>query len=398
MDYKIVYFAVVSDNLGGVEQKIIAQFDALHALGAEIHLCLVSSSTPDETFAFEIEKRCDVNILKNSPSKLRNPWSRRQEKFDLISSLLSHYNPKSTIVYFRYPLADLLFLRFLKKNRAFKFVTEHQEIENKLRVGILAKNFAQDIFDFAYGKAVRNKITGFVGVSSQYLENQISYLKKNIRNKKHFLVNGNGIDTSKLPIRNYPLFDGLTLKLLFVGSGYKYQGLHRLLISLENYYSGNFKVRIIVHLAGITQQKTYLRKFLKDPIVRESVFFHGFIPPDEIDHLADSCHLAINSLSLHQIGIKVASTLKSREYFARGIPFITSSSDDDFDDENPYILKVPGNENPFDIKVLIDFALKLNADSEHPQKMRQYAIDHLDWSVKMKKLITFYSNIIEDNH
>jgi glycosyltransferase involved in cell wall biosynthesis len=128
----------------------------------------------------------------------------------------------------------------------------------------------------------------------------------------------------------------------------------------------------------------------------ESVVFHGFIPPHEIDRLADECHLAVNSLSLHQIGIKIASTLKSREYFARGIPFITSSSDDDFDDENPYTVKVSGDENPFNIQELIDFALKLNGDSEHPQKMRQYAIEHLDWSVKMEKLIAFFDEINKD--
>jgi glycosyltransferase involved in cell wall biosynthesis len=393
-----LYFAFVSSQFGGVEQKIIAQYDALIALGAEMHLFLVSSFAPGEKLACEIEKRSGVNILINSPSRNWNPWARRKEKFDLISSVLSYYNPKSTIVYFRYPLADVLFLWFLKKNKAYKFVTEHQELENKLRLGILTNRFAQDIFDFAFGKAVRNKITGFVGVSSQYLDNQINYINRNIRNKKYFLVNGNGIDTSKLYVRKNPYFDGQTLKLLFVGSGYEYQGFHRLLISMEEYYRSTFKVRIIVHVAGISLEKTYLKKYLKNPIVLESIVFHGFMPPHEIDHLANECHLAVNSLSLHQIGIKIASTLKSREYFARGIPYITSSSDDDIDDENPYIIKVSGDENLFDIQELIDFALKLNADSEHPQKMRQYAIEHLDWSVKMKKLITFCDKIIEDIH
>ena len=388
-----MYFAFVSANFGGVEQKIIAQFDALYAIGAKIHLFLVSSFSPGETFASEIEKRSYANILTNSSSRIRNPWIRRKEKFDLITSELSHHNPKSTIVYLRYPLADPLFLRFLKINKVFRFVTEHQEIENKLRLGILTENFLEDIFDFVYGKAVRNKITGFVGVSSQYLNNQISYLNRNIRSNKFFLVNGNGIDTSKFCVRKNILFDKQSLKLLFVGSGFKYQGLHRILISLENYYSSNFKVRIIVHVAGISRGKTYLKKYLRNPIVSESIVFHGFIPPHEIDRLADNCHLAINSLSLHQIGIKTASTLKSREYFARGIPFITSSYDDDFDNKYPYILKVSGNENPFDIQDLINLALKLNTDSKHPQKMRQYAIENLDWSLKMKKLIAFLNEI-----
>jgi glycosyltransferase involved in cell wall biosynthesis len=315
-----------------------------------------------------------------------------------MSSALLNYDPKHTIVYLRYPLADLLFLQFLNKNIAYKFVTEHQEVENKLRLGILTKNFAQDIFDFAFGKAVRKKIAGFVGVSSQYLDNQISYLNRNIRNKKYFLLNGNGIDTSIFSVRKNPYFDGQTLKLLFVGSGFKFQGLHRLLISIVKYYKSSFNVRITVHVAGVSSENTYLKKYLKIRNLQESIVFHGFLPLHEIDYLADDCHLAVNSLSLHQIGIKVASTLKSREYFARGIPFVTSSFDDDFDDRNPYIVKVSGDDNPFDIRELISFAYKLNTDTAHPQKMRQYAIEHLDWSIKMKKLMTFCKMIIEDIH
>jgi glycosyltransferase involved in cell wall biosynthesis len=398
MDYNILYFAIVSPNFGGVEQKIIGQFDALHALGVEIQLFLVSSFTPGEIFAIEIEKRSGVKILINSPSKIRNPWARRKEKFDLISSVLSDYSPRRTMVYLRYPIGDMLFLKFLKKNKAYKFVTEHQELENKLRIGCLTNTFTQDIIDFAFGKAIRNKITGFVGVSSQYLDNQISYLSRKIQEKKYFLVNGNGIDTSKYCFRKNPLFDGQTLKLLFVGVGFQYQGLHRLLISMENYYSSAFKVRIIVNIAGVTRRKVYLKKYLRNPKVRDSVVFHGYISPRDMDRLADECHLAVNSLCLHQIGIKIASTLKSREYFARGIPFVTASFDNDFEDNNPFILKVTSDESVFNIQDIIDFALEMNADVLHPQKMRQYAIEHLDWSVKMKKLIDFFDKIIEDIH
>jgi len=398
MDYKIVYFAFVSANFGGVEQKIIAQFDALLALEAEIHLFLVSSFTPDETFALEIKKRSDVNILINSPEKITNSWARRKEKFDLVTMTLSEFNPKSTLVYFRYPIADFLFLRFLKKNKEYRFITEHQHIENRLRIGIFDFNFIETILDTMYGKAIRNRISGFVGVSSQYLENQLSYLKSSVRIKKHSIVNGNGIDTASINLRSYPYFDSHILKLLFIGSAYKNQGLDRLIVSLENYYKSNAKVEIIVHIVGISFEKKYLKKYLVNPVIRNSFIFHGFLLPVEIDKFANECHLALNSLCVHREGQKVTSTLKSREYFARGIPFVTSSFDDDFNDGNPYILKISGDENPFDFQKLIDFALKLNSDTLHPQKMRQYAIDHLDWTIKMKKLIAFCDKIVEDIH
>ena len=96
-------------NFGGVEQKIIAQFDALQVLGADIHLFLVSRFTPKESLALEIEKRTGINILINSPAKVKNPWARRKEKFELMTLTLSEFDPKSTIVYFRDPISGYPF-------------------------------------------------------------------------------------------------------------------------------------------------------------------------------------------------------------------------------------------------------------------------------------------------
>jgi hypothetical protein len=396
MTYEIVYIAFVSANFGGVEQKIIGQFDALTAMRASAHLYLVSSVRPGERFAREIEKRSNVHVLINSPNNTINPWTRRREKFDLISNSLSRYNPNATIVYFRYPLADILFLRFLEQNRAYRFVTEHQEIENKLRIGHFNGNLAQDALDFIWGKAVRSRITGFVGVSSQYLENQLSYLDGSRRREKYSLVNGNGIDTTHYHPRSFLGFDGHSLKLLFIGSGYKYQGLHRLLISLDRYYRTNYSVELVIHVVGVSVNTTYLSAYLTNPLVRKSVIFHGFVSREDVDRLAEECHLAVNSLSYHLVGIEVSSTLKAREYFARGIPFVTSSSDSDIEDGCPYTLKVSDNEDDFDVRNLIDFAERMNKDPEHPQAMRQFAVKHLDWSVKMKNLVTFFDHIMRD--
>ncbi len=395
MNYNIVYIAFVSANFGGVEQKIISQYDALHSLGADIKLLLISTFSPGEVFLNEIEQRPGIKIIINSQENIKNPWARRKEKFDNINSFLKKYNPENTIIYFRFPLADFIFLRFLRKNKAFRFVTEHQSIENMLRIGIFRRILVSDIFDFIYGRRVRSLITGFVGVSGHFLENELSYLKINLRNNKYCLVNGNGINTLKIQLRSYPKFDGKILKLLFVGSAFKAHGLHRLFLSLIDYYKTDFKVEIIVHIVGVNSESINLKKYLKESKIQENVVFHGFLAPNEINGLADECHLALDGLSLHLVGQKITSTLKSREYFARGIPFITSSpADNDFDSENPYILKVTRDETPFEIQKLIDFAIKLNGDPEHPQKMRQYAIEHLDWSVKMNKLIAFFDEIM----
>ena len=51
----------------------------------------------------------------------------------------------------------------------------------------------------------------------------------------------------------------------------------------------------------------------------------------ELDELFDLADFAIGSLARHRSHIDKIKTLKNREYAARGIPFIYSETDEDFD-------------------------------------------------------------------
>ena len=61
MSITIVYVAIVGQNYGGVEQKIISQFDALKQYRSNVFLYLLTSFPPRGAFAEQIKKRsCDT--------------------------------------------------------------------------------------------------------------------------------------------------------------------------------------------------------------------------------------------------------------------------------------------------------------------------------------------------
>ncbi len=90
--------------------------------------------------------------------------------------------------------------------------------------------------------------------------------------------------------------------------------------------------------------------------------------------------------------------MKAREYCSRGIPYIIACKDPDFPDEFPYIFQIPADENAVDIVKVIEFAQKVYADPDHPQKMRTYAVKHLDWSVKMRLLKEFLEELVDKSN
>lgn len=125
--------------------------------------------------------------------------------------------------------------------------------------------------------------------------------------------------------------------------------------------------------------------------------FHGFTTGKVLDDLFDQCHLAVGSLGIHRKGLTQTPELKGREYCARGIPYIIACGDPDFPTNFPHIFHLPADERPIDIKQVLTFAKKVCADPDHPQTMRRYAEEHLDWSVKMRRLKEFLEALVGEN-
>ena len=103
---------------------------------------------------------------------------------------------------------------------------------------------------------------------------------------------------------------------------------------------------------------------------------------DELNAVFDQCSFAVGSLARHRTGISDIKTLKNREYASRGLPFVYSENDSDFDHQ-PYILKAPVDESPIDIARIVEFVEQLQMT---PSEIRQ-TVEHLSWKVQMQKVV-----------
>lgn len=68
--------------------------------------------------------------------------------------------------------------------------------------------------------------------------------------------------------------------------------------------------------------------------LRKYVIFHGPQHGDALTKIFESSNIAVDSLGRHRSNNEYNCSLKSKEYCARGLPFVKSHKDDAFEGTN----------------------------------------------------------------
>jgi hypothetical protein len=88
-----------------------------------------------------------------------------------------------------------------------------------------------------------------------------------------------------------------------------------------------------------------------------------------------------------------ACALKTREYIARGLPFVIGHRDPDLVDADGFFLSVPADSEPVHMDEVVTFAERVLTRKGLCGYMREYAEERLDWKIKMQKMWDFLKTI-----
>lgn len=202
----------------------------------------------------------------------------------------------------------------------------------------------------------------------------------------------NGVDFDSIPIHHYHAPTDNSVHLIGVAEVHLWHGYDRLIAGLGEYYNNNQNSRqVYFHIVGgVHPNERYkanafhpgMQAIIDKYDIQKFVVFHGQLFGDALDSVFNQCCFAIGSLARHRSGITVIKTLKNREYATRGIPFVYSEQDSDFEHQ-PYVLKATPDESPIDILQILDFVDRHHFD---PQDIRKTVV-HLAWKNQMKQVI-----------
>lgn len=222
---------------------------------------------------------------------------------------------------------------------------------------------------------------GIITVTEEIAKIELERVNKDIP----FAVVSNGVDVESIPFTKFKRFDGKNLNIIFVASFFApWHGLDRMIEGLIDY-----KGDVIINLnlvGGLSKNDIQKIKRINKNNVR--IYIRGRMDGKELNDL-----FAISTIAISTKKMIEACPLKTREYIARGIPFVYGYNDTDLNGDELFALKIEDDNTPVNIEKIIDFARFVSNQDDIPYKMRNFARDKLDWKIKIKKMYDFILDI-----
>ena len=361
----LVYHGFSETN--GISKKIHYQVDALKACGLDVQTCYLSESDGNKY------RMIDNAILCDYGRGIKGKLLKRIE-FNSIADYA--INEGIRFVYIRSDHnANPFTIKMVKKMRkadirvvmeipTYPYDNETPSSERKLQ------RFLDKYFRNSLAKQLCRIVT-FSDYKSIFGTSTIQI--------------SNGVDFNKIKLKQKTNDTSHELHLIGVAEIHYWHGFDRLVQGLVNYYKKAPDYKVFFHLVGNffwDREKNDILPLIETNHLEPYIILHGAKHGEELDQLFEQSDMAIGSLARHRSGITNIKTLKNREYAARGLSFIYSEQDSDFEDK-PYILKVPADESPIEVNKIIEFYKKLNPI---PLEIRS-SILSLSWEAQMNKVI-----------
>lgn len=263
-------------------------------------------------------------IVYNSDGKksLISKLSRQLKMSNALDKSLINFKPD--LIYTRYVKYYPGMAKVLKKHAPFVVEINTNDVEE-----IKTYSKLSHFYNFLTRSKLLKNASGFVSVSNELISDN-NFSKFN----KASIVIGNGYDFKSVNSKKRGFND--KVEFVFIGSpGQKWHGVDKI-VQLANVLSENK-----FHIIGPTVDdlSSYNLKIGKNTI------FHGYLDQIRLEHLVSKCDIGVSTLAIHRNNMNEASSLKSRQYLAQGLPIIVGYKDTDLPDDCDHVLNIGNYEN-----------------------------------------------------
>lgn len=358
MKKKILYLILFRDfnakKAEGIKKKILLQVKAMENLGCEVDLIYILK---DGIYLNNVKKINFRNfkisyyllLFKNLEKILKGKtynliYTRRFIHFNYMGffKFLKNFNAKKIVEVPTYPFEGEA-KNF--KLKIAKFLEKYYFKKNQLRIDFVT-----------YFGEPTEKIWNIQAIELQ---------------------NGINVEEIKINIKNQ---NNEEIRFIGVAGLYDWHGYDRLIKSIYNCQNKNIKFDIV---GEGEPTLTNLKKLVKILKLEEQVKFHGYKAGEELDEIYKNASIGVDSLARHRSGNVYNSSLKSKEYIARGLPIIKSHHDKMLDNKE-FVYEIESNNSEFNLEKIL---IWLETNKFSSIEIHNYALENMSWEKQMKKVI-----------
>ncbi len=384
---RIAHITSLIGSSVGIEKRIKDQAAATVSLGSsQIDFFVLNS--------FVDKGQGSVKFVKFQVKKFPlNYYSYLFKRYQLIEKTVDLNNYDYVIL--RYPRADKSGLEFVQK---FNVITEHHSLEipemlshlsPRLSLPVWVTKTVRILLEKRYGHHILQNCKGLITVTNEIKVAELNRINTSIP----AITVGNGIDVKTIKQTGFKPFDEKQLDIAFVAASLSpWHGIDRVIQSL-NHYKGN--IAITLHIIGDIDRNE-IRAITTD---LKNLKFYGVRRGEKLDSIMSNMNLAVSTMSLFRKNMNEACSLKTREYTARGLPFILAYKDADLTEVNnelKFCLPFDNDDSLIDFNQIVDFAAELSKNNKAElisNYMREYAFEHMNWQAKMRKYLEFVEHV-----
>ena len=362
-------------EVSGISKKIHYQVKGLRENGHEVHVCYYDFNADGHRCRYvddQVIEDYGVGMLAGL---------RQRTDYDCIYDYCRSHGIE--FVYARcFQNASPFLIRFFRKLRqsGIKAVTEIPTYPYDQEFATFSR---QERLGLKIDQLFRNRLYREMSAIVTFSDAEQIFGQRTIRIS-------NGVDFDSIPLHHYQPVDD-AIHLIGVAEVHLWHGYDRLIAGLGEYYQHEANPRnVVFHIVGgidpfdLYGEGDYpgIQTLIDQYGIQDHVVFHGQLFGEQLDAVFNQSRFAVGSLARHRSGITVIKTLKNREYATRGIPFIYSEQDSDFDDK-PYVVKAIPDESPINIRQILEFV-----DTHHfqPEEIRK-TVEGLSWKIQMQRVV-----------
>lgn len=371
------------EDASGISKKMLAQVKGLRQNGHEVHVCYYDVTEEGRHVRF-----VDGEVIKDYG---KSRWASLYQRISM--GCVSDYCRQHGI--------ELVYVRSFMNASPFNIRLFRQLRRDGVRSVMEIPTYPYDQeftslplkyrFEHFFDQLFRRELASCMDAIVTFSDAEEIFGQRTIRIS-------NGVDFDSLPLHQPPQQTGVgqsPLHVIAVAEVHPWHAFDRFIAGMGEYYQqaqynrSAFRDVFLHVVGGVPDSIMYgdsqhpgFMTFIQQYHIERQVIFHGKLFGEALDQVFNQCSFAVGSLGRHRTGISSIKTLKNREYACRGIPFIYSECDSDFDHQ-PYVLKAPADESPVNLHEVLSFV-----DSHHfqPEAIRR-TVEHLSWKVQMQQVI-----------